>query len=354
MTTDTAQAEALTVQMGLARRPVSISQLQRWHRCGYAWHLKYERGYIPRLGAGAWFGKVMHEIIGLMYRGLRMADALERVWRRECGPVFDDLQRLVVLDAAYAACGRPATNTAKRWRAEHPEYDEVLARIADGQEHALGSYRWGATQHLADYYRRAIALQDSEGEILLAEPLLVEGIPVSELRHPDDEVETLETEGTAADATEEASAEFDEDGRGTRYRLLAGEIAGVPVVGVPDVLARAADGALLVADYKTGRPLGQSEIAQSAQLVLYVGLLRQQGYIGESDRVRIGHLYLTETGVLPVWTDTRDQERALARLARQLSLAAALMENGLLSDRKGLDTFLSPCTSCDLAHVCDA
>jgi hypothetical protein len=70
--------------------------------------------------------------------------------------------------------------------------------------------------------------------------------------------------------------------------------------------------------------------------------------------VRIDHLYLTDTGVLPVWAEVAEQDRLLTRLARQLSLAAALMENGLLSDRKRLDTFLSPCTSCDLAHVCDA
>jgi hypothetical protein len=31
--------------------------------------------------------------------------------------------------------------------------------------------------------------------------------------------------------------EVDEDGRGTRYRTLAGVIAGVDVVGVPDVVA---------------------------------------------------------------------------------------------------------------------
>jgi hypothetical protein len=158
------------------------------------------------------------------------------------------LQRLVVLDAAYSACGRPATSAAKRWRAEHPEYDEVLARIADTQQHALGSYRWGATQHLADYYRPAVALQGSEGVILLVEPLLVEGIPAAELLHPNDEPEALDTEGTAASTAEEVHLEFDEDGRGTRYRLMAGEIAGIPVVGAPDVLARAADGVLLVAD----------------------------------------------------------------------------------------------------------
>jgi len=44
----------------------------------------------------------------------------------------------------------------------------------------------------------------------------------------------------------------------------------------------------------------------------------------------------------------------MARLERQVSLAAALMEHNLISDRKGLDTFQSPCGFCDLAHVCDA
>ena len=52
-----------------ARRPLSISQLQLWYRCGYAWHLRYALGHSPRVGAGAWFGRMMHEVIVQMYRG---------------------------------------------------------------------------------------------------------------------------------------------------------------------------------------------------------------------------------------------------------------------------------------------
>jgi len=337
------------------RRPLSISQLQRWHRCGYAWHLRYGLGHSPRMGAGAWFGRIMHEIIALMYRRMRMDAAHTRIWRRECGPVWDDLQQLIILDAAYAAQGRPTSGAAKKWRAEHPEYDAVLERLADFQQHALGDARWGKSQSLAAYYRRAVALLTSEGEILLEGPLLIEGIPVSELRHPDDDgALPAESATSIADATEEAAIEIDEDGRGTRYRTLIGAIAGVQVQGVPDVFARGADGSLCIADYKTGKPISRDELAQSAQMALYVELLRQNGYIAEDQRVRIGHIYLTESGVLPVWTDAVQQANVLQRLSRQISMAAALMDNGLFSDRKGLDVFQSPCSFCDVAHVCDA
>src|SRR6266545_7378050 len=96
------------------RRPLSISQLQLWYRCGYAWHLRYELGHSPRTGAGAWFGRIMHEVIGLKYRGIRMDAAHQQVWTRECGPVWEDLQRLTSLDAAYAAQGRPTSSAAKK------------------------------------------------------------------------------------------------------------------------------------------------------------------------------------------------------------------------------------------------
>jgi len=157
-----------------------------------------------------------------------------------------------------------------------------------------------------------------------------------------------------AGGAEEAAIEIDEDGRGTRYRTLMGAIAGVEVQGVPDVLARDADGSLCVADYKTGKPISRDELAQNAQMAIYVELLRQNGYVAEGDRVRIGHIYLTESDVLPVWTDALQQAKVLQRLSRQISMAAALMDNRLFSDRKGLDVFQSPCSLCDVAHVCDA
>jgi PD-(D/E)XK nuclease superfamily protein len=337
------------------RRPLSISQLQLWYRCGYAWQLRYGLGHSPRAGAGAWFGRLMHEMIELMYRGMRMDAAHQQVWMRECGPVWGEVQQLIALDAAYAAQGRPTSSAAKKWREENRAYDLILARLADFQQHALGHARWGKTHSLADYYRRAVTLLASEGEILLEHPLLVEGIPISELRNPhDEEARPSGSAAALAGDAEDALVDIDEDGRGTRYRLLAGAIAGVEVVGVPDVLARDAEGNLCVADYKTGRPISHGELAQSAQLALYLELLRQNGYITEDDRVRIGHIYLTESGVLPIWVDDVQQVTMLHRLGRQLNMAAALIDNGLFSDRKGLDVFQSPCAFCDVAHVCDA
>ena len=201
--TTTTETQA-TSQDASVRRPLSISQLQLWYRCGYAWHLRYGLGHSPRAGAGAWFGRITHETIGLMYRGMRMDAAHTEVWTRECGPVWGDLQQLVALDAAYAAQGRPTTNAAKAWRAGHPEYDQVLARLLDFQQHGLGHARWGKTQSLADYYRRAVALRDSEGEILLENPLLVEGIPVAELA-------TAESDAARASHSAESIVELDDE-----------------------------------------------------------------------------------------------------------------------------------------------
>lgn len=137
--------------------------------------------------------------------------------------------------------------TMARFWARH--YQQVLSRIADFQQHALGSYRWGKTHSLADYYHRAVALLECEGDILLDRPMLVEGIPVEELTHPD-EAETAPPSGDGA----EASDEIDEEGRGTRYRTLTGSIGGVAVVGVPDVVALDGDGTLRVCDYKSAAP----------------------------------------------------------------------------------------------------
>jgi hypothetical protein len=354
MTTTTTEIRT-TSQDASMRRPLSISQLQLWYRCGYAWHLRYRLGHSPRAGAGAWFGRIMHETIGLMYRGIRMDAAHQQVWTRECGPVWGELQQLIALDAAYAAQGRPTSSAAKKWREENRAYNQILVRLADFQQHALGHARWGKTHSLADYYRRAVALLAIEGEILLEHPLLVEGIRVAELRDPhDEEARPSGSAAALAGDAEDALADIDEDGRGTRYRLLAGAIAGVDIVGVPDVLARDADGMLCVADYKTGKPISGSELAERAQMALYVDLLRQNGSITDDDRVRIGHIYLTETGVLPVWTDTAQHATVLQRLSRQSAVSAALMDNELFSARKGLDAFQSSCTFCDVAHVCDA
>jgi len=305
MTSDSIQPLPNPVELPIpARRALSISQLQLWYRWGYARHLRYALGHSPRVGAGAWFGRIMHEVIGHMYRGAQMELAHQEVWTRECGPVWDDLQRLIGLDAAYAAHGRPTTSAAKQWRADHPAYDAILERIADHQRHALTSYRWGKTQSLADYYRRAVALLACEGDILLSAPILIEGIPTTALERPDEDdlPDTISALPTDSDRAE--GAEMDEDGRGTRYQLLTGTIAGIDVVGVPDVLARDADGTLCVADYKTGTPHSRDELAENAQLAIYVELLRQNGYITEDDRVQIGHIYLTEDGVRAIWADT--------------------------------------------------
>ena len=88
MATTTTETPATNTQNIPVRRPLSISQLQLWYRCGYAWHLRYGLGHSPRAGAGAWFGRIMHETIALMYRGMRMDAAHAQIWTRECAPAL--------------------------------------------------------------------------------------------------------------------------------------------------------------------------------------------------------------------------------------------------------------------------
>jgi hypothetical protein len=332
--------------MTTSSRTISLSQLRTALHCGYAWRLRYERGHLPRSSAAAWYGALAHATIRLAYRGLPLEQAHRQIWTRACGAALPLLDEFVALQAEYAAQGKPITKAAQRWRERNPRFDEVQRNIATYRDTTLSHLRWGKETTLADYYRRAVALLDHEPDLLLPNPILVEGQAPGTL---DDEVLAVGDDMA-----------LDEDNTGDtghgEYTLLHGTIGGVAMVGVPDIVALHTDGETIrVADYKTGRPISREELAEDAQLAIYVTMLRQNGYIEPDQPVEIGHIYLAESGPSQVWVDTSRLERVLTRLHAQVVQTVALLDAGMCIPRKGIAAgFMSPCTLCDFAHVCDA
>jgi RecB family exonuclease len=135
---------------------------------------------------------------------------------------------------------------------------------------------------------------------------------------------------------------------------LTNTIGGIAIAGVPDVVARR-EGTLLIGDYKTGSATSREALAEDAQLVIYVELLRQNSMIAPGQPAEVGHIVLGDRDVTKLWVDTANHARLLSRIERQLTQVAALIDAGLFIPRKGIESgFLSPCALCDLAHVCVA
>jgi hypothetical protein len=110
-----------------------------------------------------------------------------------------------------------------------------------------------------------------------------------------------------------------------------------------------------VADYKVmSSPMPPHVLAEDGQLVLYVELLRQAGYIVPGQKVLVGHLYLTERdGVQPVWVTPSPS--ALPRLALQLAHMDRHIKGRDYLPVRGIATGRSsPCLSCGLAYACSA
>lgn len=327
--------------METTTRPLSISSLRLWLRCPHAWELRYREGHRPRLGARAWRGSLVHRMIQLSYAGLALAEAHDRVWQAACGPLVPQLEQLVTLDHAYAAAGSPRTKAAQRWREEHPEFDRLEEAITTFARTALGHLRWSDRDSLADTFRATRHLRDADPtELLLPDAFLVEGQPLDMLRPELSPERSLLAEG--------------EEGE-ERPHLLHGELWGVPVYGVPDVVA--SDGAVVtILDYKTGRRhLSPQQLAEDAQLAIYAELLRQQGHVAAGQPVRVGHRYLGERGeICTIWARDDQHPRVLERLSRQVAAARAMIDAGLFIPVKGVDPTMGPCALCDLAHHCRA
>lgn len=332
-------------------RPLSLSQIRLMHTCSYAWHLRYRAGHLPASSAAAWRGVMNHSIIRLAYHGVPLEEAHRHVWQRACGPVLAQLDGFLVLDTEYAAAGKPQTKAAQQWRQDHPAYDAALTAIRGFQERALGHLRWSERTGLEDYYAASVRLLDYEPDIVLPNPILIEG-----------EEPRGEAEG---DILAEAEMQIAEDDSGVDveerrdYGLIPATLGGIDLHIVPDVVALDPDGETVrVVDYKSSDRVQPAEVlAQDAQLHLYVLGLRQNGYILPGQPVEVGHITLTGKGPATVFVrvDEAQHERVIGRLERLAQAAASDIASGRLVPQKGLHApFMSPCSLCDYAHVCDA
>jgi len=322
-------------------RPYSMSQMRTFYKggCTFAYYLRYVQGYRGTPSAALWLsGTIVHRIIQMAYYGIPLAEAHQRVWRHACEPILLELRAWFVLDKDYHAAGNPNTKARERWKEQHPQYEELTREIeAYRQEYLTEDYVWGKTASLSGHYRWTCQLIATPVEqLLLAHPVLVEG---QALAHPDGEV----------------IARFaGKEDPGEQYRLLHGVIGHLPVVGVPDVVARdLKEGTIRVADYKVmSHLMTPEEIAVDGQLNLYVELLRQAGMLVPGQRVEIGHIYLTERqGVMQVWATPL--EEALSLLEMQLvHMDRRIQAREFLPVRGIVVGALSPCAQCEMAGPC--
>jgi hypothetical protein len=319
--------------------------------CGYAWRLIYERRHLRAQSAAAFYGRLAHQVIRLAYHGQPMEAAHQRVWAGACGAVLPKLEQLITLDTEYAVAGKPQSKAAQLWRERHPEYDALLRDIGTYQDIALGHLKWGEKASLAGFYRRAVALLDHEPDILLPNPILIEGQAPGSVE--DEPVVTAPTGDLLAEGAAEDAGDEERDGG---YTLLRGTIGGVAVVGVPDIVALHSDGATIrVRDYKPRRPIARDDFSEDAQIEIYTQLLRENGYIAPDQPVQVGHIYLTDSGPVQIWADAGHHAQVLRRIEAQIAHTAALIEAELIISRKGIASgLMSPCAFCDVAHVCDA
>jgi hypothetical protein len=331
----------------------SPTSLGRMNQCEYSYNLRYVIGHRPRQHAAAWFGgDIVHRMIQLAYDGLSLEESFDQVWITSCAPIFTDLQAWLELDRDYRLSKggkRSGSKDALAWQAAHPAYRELRERIDAYQRTIFAYLRWNERTSLADYYRRSAVLTEIPPEkILLANPWLVEGqwLAVDAKALDEDFLEAVSEEGTLEE----------EEEKGRIYRLLEGMIGGIPVRGVPDVVARREDGVMLVGDYKTtARPLTAAQLSLNMQLLVYCELLRQNGILLADQQVLIGHIYLTETTVTQIWTDTSKSARRLPLIEQQFIHAERRRQTGDFVPVAGIAaSFQDPCPTCDMAHICDA
>ncbi len=263
---------------------LSISAVRRMLTCGESERL-VRAGHRQQPNAALWYGRIVHEIIALGYRGADLELAFGEIWTRECGGILPLLDQWAELhDDRIVHGGRAGSKARTAWEAAHPAYATLTAAIAAYQERVLGHYRWSKTGSVADYYHRCRTLiKHHAHELLLGGAVLVEGALVDDL-----------PEGSTVRAEALELGGFDEGDETRRYARLAGTLGRVRVVGVPDVVAYdAATNVWRVADYKTAKTqLTAQDLYDDAQLRLYLHLLVEAGIIPLGARVEIGHLYL--------------------------------------------------------------
>lgn len=314
-------------------------------RCSYQYYLRYvlgpSHGYTPRPGAALLWGKMGHKIIQLAYRRVPLAAAHRMVWEELACPVLDELDEWYALDCELRRVKGASNNNsvARLWTAANPRYAELAAVIDEFQAAFLDEWRWEG-KHLTKYYRWSQQLSRVRPEdLLLPDPVLVEGEELGEPTGP--AASGLSAQGTGGDRM---------------GRWLQGELEGVPVpvVGIPDVIARLGH-MFVFADYKFSRIARREDIEQDLQLLLYVELARQRGIILPDQPVVIGHIYPTEKGeVVKVLAGTELHALLLPELRRLFRDMARAVAEGRFHRVRGIDHFsVAPCGMCDLAHLCE-
>ena len=315
-------------------------------RCSYQYYLRYVRGYAPRPGATMLWGKLGHEIIRLAYHGVPLDAAHYLAWEELAFPVLAELDEWYDLDCELRRVKGTAdgAQAARSWLDANPRYGDLAASIAEFQRTSLGDWRWEG-KPLTKFYRwsRILALLPPD-ELLLPDPLLVEG-------------EWLGPPPAPARTAPHATPFGDEqEGAAGAARWLQGEFhdVPVPVVGIPDVIAPLGDG-LLFADYKFSRIASKEDIEQDLQLLLYVELARQRGIVLPGQPVWVGHIYPTEKGeVVKVLAGTALHGLLLPELRRLFRDMSRDIAEGRYHRVRGIDHFsVAPCALCDVAHLCD-
>lgn len=324
-----------------ADQVLSLGEIRAFLACGMRWKLQYRQGVLPRLGAGAFFARLMRQMILLAYRQeVTLGEAAWQVWSQMCAPIFGDLHAFAQLANAYAAAGSPRSKAAASWRDHHPEYDRTYATITDFQNSALGHFAWGERQSLASYFLRTRALIAREDDMLFAEPLLIAGERVEMLN--------LDLLAMASMLKRLTQAEDGQD----RHRFVA-TIDDLHIAATPDIVAHV-DGAIYVVDYTTRRPQRADELANDAQLALYYLALQQHQILPPHQPVAIGYIYLGEDTATTVLTQPERLTSTMARFAHQISSVRTLMDAGVVIPQKGIHHFMSPCDTCAVAHTCSA
>jgi hypothetical protein len=322
----------------LRERPYSISQLRAYLRCPKSYELQYladPRTSLQGMGAVVWFGGLMQKIIQYTYYGFSLNEAHAQVWQQECQAIYEILQEWYQLDCRYLQSGNANTNARKNWLREHPEYQELTTLLATYQSEELAQWDWKERFPLWVYFRWAstFARKVPLEQVQIPGTILVEGIPLDEPAPP----LFSSTNGHKA------------------YRVLhgvCGEQDEVHVVGVPDEFGIDQSGVAWICDNKvTTSMLSPEEVAEDAQLATYYVLLVQNHWIAEGQPTYVGHKYIREDGVVPVWADTsRYNDLVLPQLHEQFSALKAA--NRFLRVRGVQPSAFSPCRTCGVAHAC--
>lgn len=321
----------------------SMSQMRSFYSeggCTYVFYLKYILGYKEKMSAIVFLGHIMHQLIQELYHGIEAGQAHRHVWRNACADIYNELETWFALDEAYRASGNPNTKARQLWSEQHPQHAELAAAIeAYRNDFLTQEYTWAKSASLTGYYRWARTLLAVPPEhYLLPHPALVEGQPL------------FDGDGAPIPRfADEQAAQQD------HYHLLRGTLTnGLPVAGVPDVFGVDQGGTAWLADYKvmSSSLMSEQDLAEDGQLALYAELLRQNGRIAPTQKVRTGHIYLTERkGVQHVWTTP--SPNALPRLARQLEhMDRRIRANDFMPVRGIATGSKLPCPDCGLASVC--